>query len=142
MLFSMMRGVLLIVFLAGAAVALLGWWGIEHYRSSTQPATSTAPSHGAEDRARQIGAEVGERAGAGAASASRALANGSLTAKIKAKLALDDTVRARDIDVDTTGSTVTVSGTVRSAAERQRVLQLARETDGVTEDVDRIRVAP
>jgi osmotically-inducible protein OsmY len=145
MFFSMMRAVLLIVFLAGAAVVLLGWWGVERFRSATQPAqpaTSTAPNPDADDRARQIGAQVGERAGAGAATAGRALADGSVTAKIKAKLALDDAVRARDIDVDTTGTTVTVSGTVRSAAEQQRVLQLARDTEGVTEVIDRIRVAP
>jgi osmotically-inducible protein OsmY len=143
MFFSMMRAVLLIVFLAGAAVVLLGWWGVERFRSATQPAqpaTSTAPNPDADDRARQIGAQVGERAGA--ATAGRALADGSVTAKIKAKLALDDAVRARDIDVDTTGTTVTVSGTVRSAAEQQRVLQLARDTEGVTEVIDRIRVAP
>jgi uncharacterized membrane-anchored protein len=141
MFFSMMRAVLLILLLAGAAVVLLVWWGIDRFRATPSP-TSTAPSQQIDDRARQIGTAVGERAGDAAATAGRALTSGGLTAKIKAKLALDDTVRARDIDVDTTGSTVTVSGTVRTAAERQRVLQLARETDGVTEVIDRIRIAP
>ena len=55
-------------------------------------------------------------------------------------MALDDTVKALDVDVDTNGSTVTVSGVVGSAAERERVLQLARETAGVTTVVDRLRV--
>jgi osmotically-inducible protein OsmY len=142
MLFSMLRAALLIAFLAGAAIVLLGWWGIDRLRSGTESADAPAPNHQTDDRARQIGADVGERAGAAAATAGRAASDGSVTAKVKAKLALDDAVRARDIDVDTTGSTVTLSGTVRSAAERDRALRLARETEGVTEVVDRLRVAP
>ena len=55
-------------------------------------------------------------------------------------MALDDTVKALDVDVDTSGSTVTVTGMVDSAAQRERVLQLARETAGVTTVVDRLRV--
>jgi osmotically-inducible protein OsmY len=55
-------------------------------------------------------------------------------------MALDDTVKALDVNVDTSGSTVTVTGVVDSAAQRERVLQLARETAGVTTVVDRLRV--
>ena len=36
------------------------------------------------------------------------------------------------------GRVVTVSGSVRSQAERQRALQLAKETNGVREVVDRL----
>jgi hyperosmotically inducible periplasmic protein len=49
-------------------------------------------------------------------------------------------VRARDIDVDTSNGLVTLSGVVRSAAERDRALRLARETEGVTEVQDRLRI--
>jgi osmotically-inducible protein OsmY len=55
-------------------------------------------------------------------------------------MALDDTVKALDIDVDTNGTTVTVSGVVGSEAQRQKALQLARETEGVTQVVDQLRV--
>ena len=41
----------------------------------------------------------------------------ALSLKIKAKMVLDDYVKARTIDVTTDGSTVTVSGTVRSVDE-------------------------
>ena len=94
----------------------------------------------AADKGRQVGAEVGERVGAAADTASRALADGSLTAKIKSKMALDDTVKALNLDVDTNGGVVTVKGYVRSEAERDRALQLARETDGVIRVVDGLRV--
>jgi osmotically-inducible protein OsmY len=55
-------------------------------------------------------------------------------------MALDDSVKALAIDVSTTGSTVTLSGRVRSAAEHNRALALTRETNGVTHVVDRLVV--
>jgi osmotically-inducible protein OsmY len=57
-----------------------------------------------------------------------------------AKMALDDSVKARSIDVTTNGSTVTLTGTVETAAERDRALALARETEGVTNVINRLSV--
>ena len=68
------------------------------------------------------------------------LADAALTGKIKAKMALDDAVRSRSIDVNTDGSVVTLSGSVRSATERQRAVALAKETEGVTRVVDHLSV--
>mgnify|MGYP006170876955 CR=1 FL=1 len=99
-----------------------------------EPAVST-------ERARETGAEIGEKVAVGADRAQRAVASASLTSKIKAKMALDDTIEAFEIDVDTDGGAVTLSGTVDTEAQRARALQLARETDGVTTVVDRLRVA-
>lgn len=59
-----------------------------------------------------------------------------MTSKIKAKMALDDTVKALAINVTTHGTTVTLSGIVRSEAEKSKALALARETDGVTQVID------
>jgi osmotically-inducible protein OsmY len=53
-------------------------------------------------------------------------------------MALDDTVPARTINVSTRDHVVTVSGHVRTEAERTRALQLARETAGVTRVVDHL----
>jgi hyperosmotically inducible protein len=64
----------------------------------------------------------------------------ALTSKIKAKMVLDDAIKARSIDVTTDGTTVTVSGVVRSVDEHDRALRLARETAGVTHVVDRMKV--
>jgi osmotically-inducible protein OsmY len=49
-------------------------------------------------------------------------------------------VKALNIDVDTDGSIVTLTGRVKSAAERERAMRLARETDGVSSVVDRLAV--
>jgi hyperosmotically inducible protein len=64
----------------------------------------------------------------------------SLTAKIKAKMALDDSVKARAIDVTTSGTTVTLGGHVSSAAEHERAVALARETAGVSAVVDHLEI--
>jgi len=89
-------------------------------------------------------AEVTDRAAAGVHTAvnraEEAVIAAALTSKIKAKMALDDVVKAADIDVDTDGSVVTLTGHVGSAAERRRAVRLATETDGVTKVVDRLRV--
>ena len=92
-------------------------------------------------RAREAGAEVAEAVAEGANEAKRVAEAGALTAKIKAKMALDDRVKAAKIDVDTAGSVVTLSGRVGSEAERARAVQLARETDGVTSVVDELTIA-
>jgi BON domain len=138
MLGSLLRAVVLIVVLVGGAAFLLGWWGNNKVRSGDpQPVGTTGVNT---KRAREVGAEVGERTAAAAEQARRALANSGITAKIKAKIALDDTVKALDVNIDTDGAIVTVSGTVDSGAQRERILQLARETDGVKQVVDRMQV--
>jgi len=65
-----------------------------------------------------------------------------LSSKIKAKMMLDDTVKARNINVTTHDSVVTLTGVVASVGEHDRAMQLARETVGVREVVDRIGVQP
>jgi len=55
-------------------------------------------------------------------------------------MALDDTVKALSIDVDTNGSVVTLTGAVHSETERAKAVQLARETEGVTTVNDRLVV--
>ena len=93
------------------------------------------------DKARQTGAAIGEKVATGAAEAEQALAEAALTAKIKSKMALDDTVKALSIDVDTKGTVVTLSGIGHTReAERAKAVQLARETAGVTAVNDRLVV--
>ncbi len=91
--------------------------------------------------ARQRGAEVGEKVAIAAAKVQEQTREATLTSKIKAKMVLDDNIKARQIDVTTNGSSVTVSGVVQTVAEHDRALRLVRETAGVTEVIDRLRVA-
>jgi hyperosmotically inducible periplasmic protein len=93
------------------------------------------------ERIREAGAGIARTVGAQAGRAETVLDAAKLTAKIKAKMALDDTIEARRINIDTVGTVVTLRGSVASTTQRQRVLQLARETEGVSSVVDRILVA-
>lgn len=139
MIRGLIRLMLVVVVLVAAAFFLFGYWTNGGFRSApgvTQiktPEIDTAA-------ARQRGAEIGEKAAVAAARAGDALEEGSLTAKIKAKMVLDDLVRARTINVTTTGTTVTLSGTVVSEKERARAVALASETEGVTKVVDQLSV--
>ena len=136
---AFLRLVILLVVLVAAGAFLLGWWGNRSVIGD-RPADAVGTTGVNPERAKQVGAEVGERTAAAANEARRALSDGQITAKIKAKMALDDTVKALAVDVDTSGTTVTVTGTVDSPAQRERVLQLARETQGVRQVVDHLRI--
>ena len=131
--------ILLVVVVAGAAF-LLGWWGNRRVADVEAPRDTVGTAGVSAERARQVGADVGEKTAEAANQARRAIADGQITAKIKAKMALDDTVKALAVNVDTNGTTVTLSGQVDSAAQRERVLQLARETQGVKIVVDHLRL--
>lgn len=75
-----------------------------------------------------------------AVSAACAASDPGVTTAVKSKLAADDTVKAYQIDVDTKDGVVTLTGTVPTAAARDRALELARGTDGVTRVEDRLTV--
>jgi len=66
-----------------------------------------------------------------------------ITTKVKAKLATDSTVKATQINVDTTDKVVTLSGTVNSEAAKEQALALARGTEGVADVLDNLTlIAP
>jgi osmotically-inducible protein OsmY len=65
-----------------------------------------------------------------------------ITTAVKTKLAADDTVKAYEINVDTTNRVVTLTGNVDSAAAKEQAVIIARQTNGVNEVVDHIIIAP
>jgi hyperosmotically inducible periplasmic protein len=122
--------------LIGAVLILAVFVMWSYLRSAPTP----APLAGTVDtqKARERGAELGEKAAVAGEKIKEAARAAGTTTKIKAKMALDEFVKAREIDVSTDGSTVTVRGTVHSRAEHDRALLLARETAGVTAVIDRL----
>jgi osmotically-inducible protein OsmY len=132
---GIIRLMLVAIVLVAAAFFFIGYWSGERFEASEVRAPRIDTT-----AAREAGAEIGEKAATVAARVSESMEEGSLTAKIKAKMVLDDLVKARTINVTTDGSTVVLSGTVHSPQERERSLALARETEGVTSVVDRLTV--
>ena len=143
MLRTLLRLILIVVVVVAIGAFFVGyrWGGGRPVAVEDRPVGTTGPVHDVDtSKARQTGAAIGETVAVGANEAQRALSAAGMTAKIKSKMALDDSIRAASIDVDTDGSVVTLTGRVDSQAEKERALQLARETDGVTSVVDRLRV--
>jgi hyperosmotically inducible periplasmic protein len=66
----------------------------------------------------------------------------SVTAAVKTALLADTTISGRRIDVDSREGVVTLSGVVRSQAEKEIALQIARDATGVREVRDRLVIAP
>lgn len=65
-----------------------------------------------------------------------------ITTAVKSKLVADATVKAYQIDVDTSKRVVTLTGTVETSAAKDKAIMLARETDGVRDVIDYINVNP
>jgi hyperosmotically inducible protein len=65
-----------------------------------------------------------------------------VTTAVKSKLAADDVVKAYRIDVDTKDHVVTLSGKVDTPEAHERAVQIAKNTNGVTNVVDQLIVSP
>ena len=101
MLSALVKVVLVGVILVAGAFFLFGYWtGGSLTNSSASTVDLPSPSMDTAT-ARERGAELGEQAAKVVATAGAALDEGTLTAKIKAKMVLDDLVKARAIDVTT-----------------------------------------
>ena len=74
--------------------------------------------------------------------ASEAMTDAGITAKVKARLLADPDVSGLRIDVDTRDGIVTLSGTVGSAAEKARAVELVGKVDNVARVEDRLTVRP
>jgi hyperosmotically inducible protein len=133
----LIRMVLTLVVLAVAAVLAYNYWN-GHGWTLSPPSGIDADKARAEVTA--AAKTTAAKAGEVAAKVDDVVAEGTLTAKIKAKMALDDLVKARAISVETTGTVVTLTGRVGSAAERDRAVRLAQETAGVTKVVNRLEI--
>jgi hyperosmotically inducible protein len=132
-----------IVVILVAFVAFAYWSGNSYWRfpvadhpAGTIGTTGTVDTKAIRDRGAAVGAQVAEAA----AKVGETVDDAALTSKIKAKMVLDDSVKARAIDVATHESTVTLSGSVGSHAEHDRAIALARETSGVTRVIDKLRI--
>ena len=134
------RTLLMLAVLAVIAVLAYNYWSGNGLTLNPASGSAGIDAEAARDKGKvliQQGAASAEKA---AGRVEDAVSEGTLTMKIKSKMALDDSVKARTINVDTSGSVVTLTGIVETAAERERAVRLARETDGVTNVVDKLEV--
>ncbi len=81
--------------------------------------------------AKNTGTAVGEGTKEAAQQVGQAATDASITAAVKMKMADDPLVGAFDIDVDTKDGNVTLNGKVKSKAEADKAVSIARSIDGV-----------
>lgn len=98
------------------------------------------------DEAQKKAGDTAERAGEATKDAAGkvvdATKDAAITTAVKSKFLADDDISGLNIDVDTKNGIVTLSGTVKTAAEKSRAVQIARNSDGVKSVVDKLKVAP
>lgn len=146
---ALARFTLILVIVVAAAAFFMGyrWGGVRTPRTTVEPAVTTQPvgtagtqANDRRERARAAGAEIGDKIAVGAEKASENLEEAGITAKVKSKIALDDTLDGSRIHVSTDGTRVTLTGTVLNEAQHARALTLARETSEVGSVVDHLSV--
>src|SRR5215211_8879389 len=125
---ALLRLVVVLIIVVAAGAFFLGYWGSGRFRPVKEPPAIGTAGRVDTQKAKEVGAEVGAKTAAaantvGAKTAEAAnkagalLSDAALTAKIKSKMALDDLVKARSIDVSTSSHVVTLKGNVGSVAE-------------------------
>lgn len=133
--------------LAAAAAASLGACSQEQEdRAAAQSAQAIHEGNQAlrelSDKAREGTQRATATAKEGAREAGALLADGAVTAKVKAALIADPAVDAMRIDVDTHAAVVTLSGQLPDAAQAERAAQIARGIEGVRSVENRLQPRP
>ena len=132
------RRTLFLAMLAGGGVVAYNTWSDHSW--PLQATAATLDAERAKHQAETLASRAAAKVGVAADKLGDRMSDSALTAKIKSKMALDDHVNARAINVDTSTSVVTLRGNVASKFQRDRALRLARETVGVVRVVDRLHI--
>ena len=99
---ALLRLVIVVVILVGVGAFFLGYWGSGRIPPLKDPGATVGTAGRIDtEKAKEVGADVAAKTAQAANKAGELLNDGALSAKIKSKMALDDLVKARSIDVST-----------------------------------------
>jgi hyperosmotically inducible periplasmic protein len=108
--------------------------------AKVEKAVSDIDLKGIAEELKQTGRVIRRKAGQAARKIEDATEDGRTTAAIKARLALDPSLSALEISVDTTDGRVTLAGKVNSPEDVARAMQIALEQENVYEVVSTLQV--
>lgn len=95
-----------------------------------EPSVSERMEDAASD-SRNAASSMGDSIERRADQAGQAIDDASITASVKSKYLLDDTLKGLQISVDTVQGVVSLTGTVQNDAAKELATQIAQNTDGV-----------
>jgi hyperosmotically inducible periplasmic protein len=114
--------------LAFAAAVVIGAPGL----------AGSAAEKSASESAKRAADEAGKAVKETARKTGEVVSDGWITTKVKSQFVGEDVLSGSSINVDTKDSAVTLNGTVPSEAARNRALEIARTTEGVTKVIDEL----
>ena len=114
--------------------------GVNNVIDNLTVAPGATPTTGIDDTAGAKASEAKDRAGDAMNRSGEVITDAAITTAVKSKFLADPNVSGLKIDVDTTNGVVTLHGTVPSASERRRAVELAKETNGVKSVKDDLKV--
>ncbi|MUI14605.1 BON domain-containing protein [Massilia dura] len=94
----------------------------------------------AKEKTSDLAQSAKEKTSGAAGTAQAAMSDTMITAKVKADMAADKTVKAMDVHVETQKGVVMLSGFVPSKAEADRAVELAKGVQGVNDVKSSIQV--
>lgn len=136
-------------YLTLAAFAGLAIVGSACTQKAADKATSTtdtvldATREGVEtaaDKTTEIAGDIASTANEAVATTAEAITDAWITTKVSAQFVDETLLKDSSINVDTADHVVTLKGTVRSAAAKDRAAAIARETEGVKRVVNQLVV--
>jgi osmotically-inducible protein OsmY len=94
------------------------------------------------DKTKEVSKDAAQTTKDAAVKTKDVTADASITSAVKTKLLGDPLVGGLKIDVDTKDNVVTLTGMVKSAAEKAEAVRLAKNTTGVKSVVDKLTIQP
>ena len=106
------------------------------------PTRRRTPSKDAANKTKEVSKDAAQATKDAAVKTKDVTADASITSAVKTKLLGDPKVGGLKIDVDTKDNVVTLTGNVKSAAERDEAIRLAKTTTGVKSVVNKLTIKP
>jgi osmotically-inducible protein OsmY len=118
--------------------------GVEKAADKTKDASKTAAAKTKEvaktagEKTKEGASTVADKTKSAVSKTGEVITDAWITTKVKADFVNEDTLKGSDINVDTNNHVVTLKGTVKTPAGRDRAIQIAKTTDGVNRVVNQL----
>jgi len=109
--------------------------GVEAAGAKTKQGAETAG-----EKTKEAAKATGEKTKDATTKTGEVINDGWITTKVKTDFVGEDLLKGSDINVDTNNHVVTLKGTVKSQAGRERAVAIAKSTSGVTRVVDQLTI--